>query len=242
VNFDLAPLARSTTAQAAAERILQSIRGGALAPGEQLPPEKELMDRLGVGRSTVREALQILATLNLVRAVPGLGTFVHRPTAGELFRSDLIGCLIGNAVALELLEAREMIEPPLIRLACLRGTEEDFGRIDRMLDEHDRANRHGQPVSPYAARFHIMIAEAARNRVGVTFMSSILETLMARGRRYDEVQLYQTREIEEHRALLEVMRARDGDRAAEMLLRHIVDSATAYDHDGAWPPVAGSAA
>ena len=80
------------------------VRTGALAPGDQLPPEKDLMDRLQVGRSTVREALQILATLNLVRPAPGQGTFVRELTAENLLRADILGVLISNSMALELLE------------------------------------------------------------------------------------------------------------------------------------------
>ena len=229
----LVPVAKVTSAQSAAQQVLGMIRRGNWAAGEKLPPEKELCEQLAVGRSTVREALQILATLNVVQPMPGQGTFVKAPTSAEVLRADLIGFLIANSVALELLEAREMIEPAVARLACLRGTEDDFARIDRLLDEHAAAHAAGLPVSDHAARFHVLLAEAAHNRVAVTFMTSILELLTQRGRRFDHLPDYQAREIAEHRALLAAIRGGDADRAEEALRAHIVESATTYDLDAA---------
>ncbi len=229
--LELAPFSKTTTAQSVARRILDTIRRGVWVAGDRLPTEKELCERLGIGRSTVREALQILATLNVVQPMPGQGTFVKAPTTADVLRADLIGFLIGRPDALELLEAREMIEPMVARLACLRGTPDDFDRIERLLDAHAAAHARGDPVSEYAARFHVMLAEASHNRVAVIFMSSILELLMQRGRRFDHIPDFQAAEIAEHRALLAVIRSGDAERAAELLLRHIVDSATTYDRE-----------
>ncbi len=120
-----------------------------------------------------------------------------------------------------------------VRLAAIRGTDEDFSRIDRVLDAHEAAYAQGRPVSEHAAQFHVRLAEASHNQVAVSFMASILEILMQRGRRFDHLPDYQRREIDEHHAILAVVRSRDPERAAEMMLRHIVESATTYDTNGA---------
>jgi DNA-binding FadR family transcriptional regulator len=208
----LSPVTKMTTAQVVAHRMLEMIRRGIWAAGAQLPTEKELMQKLAVGRSTIREALQILSTINVVQATAGHGTFIKAPTAAGVFRPDLIAFLIGNPFALELLEAREMIEPQCVRLAAIRGTEEDFDRIEQLLDAHHAAYLEGSPVSKFAARFHVM-----------------LEILMQRGRQIDHIPDYQKREVKEHREILSVVRSREPDRAAEMMRRHIVKSATTYD-------------
>ena len=230
--MDLTPVVKMTAAQTVARRLLDMIRQGALAPGDQLPTEKELIEKLGVGRSTIREALQILSTINVIEATAGSGTFVKSPTPADMFRPELMGFLIGNRMALELLEAREMIEPSCVRLAALRGTAEDFARIDRLLDAHEAAHLAGRPVSEHAAKFHVMLAEASHNRVAVTFMSSILEILMRRGRKVDDIPDHQRREIDEHRDILAVVRQRDPERAADLILRHIIESAATYDSEG----------
>jgi len=190
------------------------------------------MAQLGVGRSTVREALQILTTLNIVDPRPGQGTYIKRPTAEEVLRFDLMAFLIGNPMALELLEAREMIEPHTARLACLRGTDRDFERIEDLLVEHERAHAAGLPVSTFAARFHVLVAEASHNRVAVIFMKSILEFLLQRGRRFDHIPDYQAQEIREHRQLLRVIRSGHAEEAAQAMLQHIIESATTYDTGG----------
>ncbi len=74
----IAPVSHSTLAQSVAERLLGLIADGTLKPGEQVPSERQLIKRLQVGRSTVREALQNLASLGIVEIRPGVGSFVHR--------------------------------------------------------------------------------------------------------------------------------------------------------------------
>ena len=127
------PIQRTTAAQAVANQILGEIRRGVLRPGAQLPAERDLMQQLNVGRSSVREALQILATLNLIDSRPGSGTFIRQPQAAEVFRPELFGLLIANSAALELMEARLMVEPAAVRLACVRATAEDLDGIADLL-------------------------------------------------------------------------------------------------------------
>ena len=225
----LVPVARNTASQAVLKQLIDLIRGGEWQDGARLPTEKELVEQLGVGRSTVREALQALATLNLVHAVPGHGTFIKRPGVAELLRGDLVAFLLDSPGALELLEAREMIEPALIRLACIRGTLADFDAIERLLAEHETELDAGRPVNDHAARFHVLLAQAAHNSVASLFISSILELLMQRGRRLEDDPGYLRHEMAEHRALLEAVRQRDPDRATALLMQHMVDSAVTYE-------------
>jgi DNA-binding transcriptional regulator YhcF (GntR family) len=114
--MDFHRVGRVTAAKGVAEQILVMIRRGHLKPGDQLPPEGELMEKLSVGRSSVREAMQTLATLNVVSSQAGSGTFVRQPKSNDILRPDVLGFLIGNEAALELREARQMIEPACIRL------------------------------------------------------------------------------------------------------------------------------
>src|SRR5919205_113710 len=110
-----------------------------LGPVQRTTAAQAVAERLGVGRSSVREAMQMLATLHVVEARPGAGTFVHRPRLGDILRPETLSLLAANTRAMELLEAREMIEPPLARLAAIRGTPEDFAAVADLLDEHRRA-------------------------------------------------------------------------------------------------------
>lgn len=227
-SISLVPVVRVTSAQSVAHQLLEMLRRGELRPGDQLPPEKELIETLAVGRSTVREALQILATLNIVQPAVGQGTFVRNPDAADLFRPDVVGKLIDDAATLELLEARAMIEPPCVRLAAIRGTRAALDDVERTIAEHERARRSGEPVSVFGGRFHLALAQAAGNRVAVTFMSSILGILAERARWIDGQPDEQRREIAEHRAILARVRAGDADEASRLMQQHIVSWAESY--------------
>lgn len=214
-----------------AEQLLGHIRSGTLKSGDQLPTEKELMQQFGVGRSSIREGLQILATLNLIESRPRTGTFIRIPSASEQLHVELLGPLISNFHALELLEARQMIEPAAVRLACIRATEEELDRVDALLDEHARLLASGDAVHEQAARFHVLIAECSHNQIAAQFMKSIMGLLMARGRKIERIPGYAEEEVIEHRAIAQLIRARDPEAAFAEMAAHIVRSAQTYDAD-----------
>jgi DNA-binding FadR family transcriptional regulator len=222
--MELRPVTKVTSAQLAADQMLAMIRRGVWQPGDQLPSERELTDKLKLGRSTVREALQILSTLNVIQAIPGQGSYIKTLRGDELFRPDLISLLIKDAAILDLIATREMIEPQTVRLACLRASKEELAKISRMLDEHERALEGGEPIAEYARTFHIMLAEASHNGVAATFIRSILDLLQER-RRADMTLEAKRRELQEHSEILRLVRERDGEGAASYLIRHIVASA-----------------
>jgi GntR family transcriptional repressor for pyruvate dehydrogenase complex len=227
--MELIPIVKMTSAQQVAEQLLGMIRQGIWKPGDQLPSERELIDRLEVGRSSIREGLQILATLNIIQSSPGQGTFIKEPRSDDILRVDQIGFLINNVVALDLLEAREMIEPQSVRLACLRAEKKDLDCIGTLLDEHERALEADLPTGKHAAKFHVLLAEASRNRVFVIFMRSILDLLEARGRGVRLSNELRQLELREHREILQLVRSRDAQAAADLVTNHIINWAVHYD-------------
>ena len=227
--MQLKPVERVSTSKSVANQFLEMIREGSLRPGDQIPPERELMERLAVGRSSVREALQILATLNVIHVTPGSGAVVKELQPSDVFRADLIGVLIGKSMAAELLEAREMLEPSSARLACLRGTQADFSTLEELLMKHERALAEGEPINEYAAEFHLLVARAARNRVVISFMESILEFLKYRGRKVSRIPNFARQKLEEHREIFEILKRRDEDLAYELMRQHIIKASATYD-------------
>jgi GntR family transcriptional repressor for pyruvate dehydrogenase complex len=225
----LEPVIRRTSTQSAADQLFQLIRDGIWKVGDRLPSEKELAERLGVGRSTVREALQNLMAINVIESSAGARTVIKAPTPGEIFRSELVAYLIGDRAAAELLEARAMIEPACARLAAMRAQDDDFERVQAVLDRHEAALQAGEPVHELGAAFHLEVVRCAGNRVAETFMRSILDLLTARGRLADRIAGARERELADHRRLLAVLRTRDPEAASQAMLRHIRDWADTYD-------------
>lgn len=222
--IDLQPVVKETSAQQVANQMLGMIRRGIWKTGDQLPAERDLLTKLAVGRSTVREALQILSTLNVVQAVPGHGTFIKSPRPDEIFRPDLVSFLINDAAIFDLLETRKMLEPQTVTLACLRATEQELQAISRLLDDHAHALEEGLSVKEPARLFHVMLAEAAHNAVSASFMRSILDLLQNRRRPNMPMDLLRT-ELRDHREILDLVMARNAQGAAERLVQHIVQSA-----------------
>jgi DNA-binding FadR family transcriptional regulator len=225
----LVPIVKTTSAQQVAQQLLGIIRSGALKPGDQLPTERELIESLGVGRSTVREGLRILSTLNLIESSPGQGTFIREPRTEDILRVEQIGFLINNVVAFDLLEAREMIEPQSVRLACLRAGEVELEPIEKLLADHRTALDNRWPTDEHAAKFHVLLAEASCNRVFVTFMRSILDLLRVRGRGGSLTAELHEAELAEHQQILRLVRERNAQGAADYLRDHIVRWAVHYD-------------
>ena len=224
----LHPVVKLTSAQTAVNQLLGMIRSGTWRVGDALPSEKELAESLNVGRSTVREALQNLVALNVVGSSAGHRTVVKSPTPAELFRTDVIGLLINDTLAEEMLEVRAMIEPDCVGLAAERATDQDLARIEELLAEHEAQHNKDNPVSAYGAQFHILLAEASHNRVAASFMSSILHIMKERGRRIDAIPNARRKEIDDHRAIFDLVKARDAVKASVAMNAHIREWSNTY--------------
>ncbi|MEO6609589.1 MAG: FadR/GntR family transcriptional regulator [Aestuariivirga sp.] len=227
--LDLVPIKKTTSAQQVAQQLLDLIRHGALKPGDKLPPERELMESLGIGRSSIREGLQILATLNLIQSSPGSGTFVRELRAKDAFRVEQMGFLINNAMALDLLEARKVIEPQSVRFACLRATEVELLPIETLLSQHRAALDRRLPTGEFAAKFHVLLAEASCNNLFGALMESIVGLLRTRGTVSQLNDELRELELAEHYEILRLIRAKETEAAAEYVTSHIVRWAAYYD-------------
>jgi len=110
-------------------QIHRMIEEAGLQPGDRLPSERELAERLQVGRSSVREALRALELLGLIETRRGEGTFMK--PFGEHQLIQLLGSFIlqGNREKRDLVETKLLIERTCLQLACERMTEEKFEHI-----------------------------------------------------------------------------------------------------------------
>ena len=116
------------------EKVVEELKGdiarGALRPGDPLPPERKLMDEMGVSRSSLREAFRVLELLGLIESIPGKGRFVRRPrsAAGEGRKMPL-----EDEAILELMEARRLLDPSIAREAARRALPSDLSLIGSLL-------------------------------------------------------------------------------------------------------------
>jgi len=175
-----------------------------LAPGAVID-ERELIERLKIGRTPVREALRRLAHERLVEVYPRRGMFVTGVDVRELAR---------------LSEVRELLEPEAARLAAERATDTDREQLARLLTELDAG---GSELMDLDERIHRAVYRAAHNDL----LEATLEQYYVLALRIWSMALDRSHELEEaveaHRTLLEAIQAGDGERAADTMRAHVQD-------------------
>jgi DNA-binding GntR family transcriptional regulator len=175
-----------------------------LAPGA-LIDERELIERLEIGRTPVREALRRLAHERLVEVYPRRGMFVTGVDVRELAR---------------LSEVRELLEPEAARLAAERATDTDREQLSLLMTELDVG---GSELMDLDERIHRAVYRAAHNDL----LEATLEQYYVLALRIWSMALDRSHELEEaveaHRALLEAIQAGDGERAADTMRSHVQD-------------------
>lgn len=218
--LSLAPIARSSLTETVARHLLDEVHQKRLAPGTKIPSERDLMTGLGVGRSTVREAINGLAMLGVIEVRHGQGAFVTEAAAG-LEPSRSIAVALARGVTDELFEARRLVEVETARLAAERRTDTDLSEIVAALEDHAKAIADGEPAVEPSVRFHVEVAEAAHNEVLASFVTSFAELLGRRGPVLEEIAGYREWEIDQHRSVYEPIEAGEPVLAVERMRAHL---------------------
>lgn len=161
----LAPIPRSTITDQIVERITAFILDERLRPGDKLPSERDLMVRLGVGRSSLREAIKTLSAIGIVVVQIGDGMYVGSGQSAILTKPLSWGLLIGDHTVREVVEARYLVETELCALAAERATDEDLAEISARLDAMRAGRDDADAFTQADQEFHLAIAKAARNGV-----------------------------------------------------------------------------
>ena len=227
----LSPVTRRKLTETVAEQLLDAIRE--LPPGTRVPSERELTRELGVGRSTVREALNGIAMLGIVEIRHGQGVFVASSPAVE-GDPPAITAALERGVTNEFIEARLLVEVEVARLAARRRTDEDLARLEAALAEQEARLRGdvGELVN-VAASFNVLLAECAHNDLLRAMIQSFVTLMVERGPRVYQLEGFGEWDIQEHRGLYAAVRDRDADRAARLMREHIEELARRYRAVGA---------
>jgi GntR family transcriptional repressor for pyruvate dehydrogenase complex len=161
----LTPVTRTTLTADICRKLVSHLIRGDWMEGDQIPPERELCQRLGVGRASLREALKALEIMGMIETRLGEGTFVCGRS--EFFSRPLLWAITGSAKndAHELVEARELIESETARLAAERATPEDLQEIRKHLDVMAAATDDPKTFLEADLNFHLAVAKAAHNQI-----------------------------------------------------------------------------
>jgi GntR family transcriptional regulator, transcriptional repressor for pyruvate dehydrogenase complex len=203
------------------QQVEESIHKGALKPGDQLPPERELAEQFGVSRTAVREAVKALREKGLVEAYPGRGTFITDGSSYTIRQSLDRMMRSGHEGFTSLAEVREILEPEIAALATTRASEEDLASMREQVAAMDAAKRDPEAYIEADLDFHLALAEAADNAIILSLIDSIVGLLREQRMGIFQVDGGPERGQYHHKRILEAIEHRDPVGAREAMKAHL---------------------
>jgi GntR family transcriptional repressor for pyruvate dehydrogenase complex len=209
------------------QQVVTLIEGGKLKRGDQLPSERELTEAFKVSRTTVREAIRTLESMQLLQCLQGNGTYILasseealiRPLAAALFDNDKDNIR-------DLFYVRKVIEPHIAQLAAENATPQEIQKIEGILRRHRECIEHGKSYAETNSLFHRSVARASKNSVIERLFLAMIDLL----RRSPETDLSAGDplrramiSLEGHQRVISAIKSGDADAAKESMLQHIED-------------------
>ena len=219
----LEPVRRSRIYEHIVDQIHALIREGRWAPGDQIPPERELAERFRVSRTSVREALRALEMQGIIESRQGGGTFVRSADTEALVPPLAAAIRRGQREMAEVLEVRELIEPAIARLAAKRATPEHVQELEQTLERQRECIAQGRPFVDEDTAFHYTLARAADNHILLRLHNTILDVLRESRQTYLHVPDRPQMSLRGHEAILAAVSAHDGEEAQRASLAHITE-------------------
>lgn len=206
--------------QKISEDIISFILDENLHPGDRLPNEMVLSERLNVGRSSIREAMKLLASRNIVTIRQGSGTYVA--SSPGVVEDPLGFTFIGNKQKLihDLMEVRFLLEPSIASMAAVHADENDIKKITVLCNEVETLLENHEDHTQKDIEFHTAIALSSKNIV-VPRLIPVINSSIPLFVEITENTLH-TETIETHREIAEAIAAHDPLRAQDAMYLHLV--------------------
>lgn len=206
----------------AIEKLKSMIVSGELRPGDRLPREKELGERLGLSRNSLREAVKALALIRVLDVRQGDGTYVTSLAPDLLLEAlSFVVDLHQDASVLQLLQVRRILEPAAVELAAGRIDAPTIERLYELVEAADQAETVDELVA-HDSEFHRLISRTSGN----DYLASLLEGLSSdttRARIWRGITEARAadRTIAEHRAIVDALAAGTADVARSWATVHV---------------------
>lgn len=197
----------------------------ACEPGTRLPTERVLCDKLGVGRSTLREALRCLAFMGAIRPRQGSGTYVSTLEDQTVEKMISLGVTLQRATVQEIIEARRVLEIQVVRMAAGRYTDSDRSDLEAIMVAMRGCSSDPEKASRFDLQYHVRLASASHNPVLAHFingMRALLEIWMNKA--VNQKPIVEDI-VREHNSVLEAVFERNSDEAAARMNLHLTNAA-----------------
>jgi DNA-binding FadR family transcriptional regulator len=216
------------------DRLREMIIRGELGPGDPMPSERELMERFGVGRPAVREALQSMQTMGLITISHGERSRVSPLSADVVFRqADAAARLLLSASPdnLESLkEARRLFELGMVRIAADRAKALDIAELRQLIADQRAELGDARAFIRGDMAFHARIARLSGNPIFAAVSEAMLNWLFTY---HTDLLIWSGREqvtLREHARIVDCIEEGNGEHAVEAMRAHLDRSAEFYQH------------
>lgn len=215
------------------DQLMERILDGSLAAGDRLSPEGELATAFGVSRSTMREALRVLASRDLITTVRGAagGSFIAHAEAKQVsaYLETSFGLMSGSDdISLDqMLEARELIEVPAARLAAERREQTHLDQLREAIESEKRGGGRGEKFERHK-HFHGIVLEASGNSLFTLVNEPVFQVLRARFWRPELPANHWDIVDRDHTEIVQLIEDRDRDGVATAMREHLERIRPAY--------------
>jgi len=218
----LDPLPRATLSEQVAKQLAARITAGDWKPGEKLPSEAELCKALGVGRSSLREALTSLAFIGLIRVRAGGGSYVAE-TPSAYFTSQWLqsGKLNSEEALEEFAEARMVLECEMARICAERITQLEIDELQALVEKMRLCTNNADEFWKLDLSFHIIMGRAAKNKVLDNILNGIREQMRDLISKSLLLQEGMEQAAAQHARVLEALRLHSPVKAYEAMRQHL---------------------
>ena len=221
------PARRKNLYEEISNQILEMISEGRWKEGERIPGEVELAELFEVSRNSIRESVKALALIGILRARSGSGTYVAENAisrVAHLRHSEQPEEVVSLK---EIMQARLVMEPGIVKIATECATSEDFAELQGIVDTCYRAFREKNYDFELGFSFHYNLFRIAGNKILVSVVDQLKERLLDVRRdiffKHIDEKVFLD-ELNEHQQILSLMKAGNGDEAANLMARHIASS------------------
>ena len=223
------PLTAANETSDAVRKTLEFVRHHRLSKGDRLPSERDLSDRFGVTRGSVREALAVLDAMRITERKPKSGIYLRNTLNDSgldvlVLQADL-GLPFDAQVTRDVTEARIICEEQAFRLACRRRTDVDLTRLHLLLETYAGLVAAGSNLADEDVEFHLAVVAASQNRVLVRTLTPLMLMSSRWRRRYFSSADVCQRSLADHRAFVAAIEQRDEATAAMLVHRHVQTAA-----------------
>lgn len=215
---------KSSAPEMVAEQIIEKITDGELTPGTCLPSQRDLARLLGVGRSSVREAINALVVMGYLEPMQGKGTFIKDVLPESYSRMDKLNTAFSTGSIFDLMEARELLECRLAGLAAERADSTLVLALKETLHKVAQTEKVYAIFLDADIRFHEAVAEAAGNVVLCELSKVLLEKVVAHHHALKTARLsseYRETSIQTATRVVEAIEAGNADHASLWMARHL---------------------